>query len=453
MEEQLEAHLQPRAWEPVEAQPMDSTFFMVVALTAIALQSFLLFLFFFEPSLRYKVWNLPHSGSPEFLNTLEALVDARAYGCSDVHILANGETFYAREIDAIRSAQKSVNLEAYIFQEGEVTRRFVAALTERAKAGVRVNMVIDAVGSVGTSARYFDALREAGGRVERYHTFGWDTVARFNNRTHRVLIVIDGCVGFVGGAGFADQWFCNTPESPRWRDTMVRVEGDVVQSLQAAFTENWLESSGEILSGQEYFPLPNGGRRQPLSADPSSVEMVVTSSPSMGRSTRARILFQTLLASANESICLATPYFLPDRSARAEMLRAMRERAVRLRVLTPGKRSDQLLTRRSSRRLYGELLEGGARIYEYQPAMMHAKTLIIDNLWSIVGSTNFDHRSFGLNDELNFVCRDKALASRLAADFEKDLAQRRRMEYSEWKRRSIVEKAHEYLGWVLERQQ
>jgi len=432
---------------------MDSTFFTVVAVTAIVLQSFLLFLFFFEPSLRYKVWNLPSPRSLEFQNMLGALLDARSYQSGHVDVLTNGNAFYASELSAIQAARKSINLEAYIFQEGEVTRRFVEALAERARAGVKVNLVIDAVGSVGTSTSYFDALVEAGGRVARYHPFGWETLARFNNRTHRVLLVIDGRVGFLGGAGFADQWFHDTPKNPRWRDTIVRVQGGAVASLQAAFNENWLESSGEILSGEEYFPLPHERGDAGGLPGASTLEMVVSSSPSMGRSTRARILFQTLLASAEESICLTTPYFLPDRSARAEMLRAMRERGVRLRILTPGKRSDQLLTRRSSRRLYGELLEGGAKIYEYQPAMMHTKALIVDNVWSIVGSTNFDHRSFGLNDELNLVCCDERLAGRLTEDFDTDLKHSRLIEYSEWKRRSIVEKAHECLGWVLERQQ
>jgi len=431
---------------------MDSTFFTVVAVTAILLQSFLLFLFFFEPSLPYKVWNPPPPASPEFLNLLEALLDVRSYRSSKVEVLTNGTSFYPTELSAIAAAQKSINLEAYIFQEGELTRRFIAALAARARVGVKVNLVIDAVGSAGTSNRYFEELVQAGGRVARYHSFGWETLARFNNRTHRVILVIDGCVGFLGGAGFADQWFSDTPNRPRWRDTIVRVQGNVVASLQATFTENWLESSGEILSGEEYFPFHHERDMGLLEGD-SPVEMVVSSSPSMGRSTRARVLFQTLLASAQESICLTTPYFLPDRSARAEMLRAMRERGVRLRILAPGKRSDQLLTRRSSRRLYGALLVGGAEIYEYQPAMMHTKSLIIDNLWSVVGSTNFDHRSFGLNDELNLVCCDEKLARRLAGDFENDLKHSRLIEYSEWKRRSVVEKAHEYLGWVLERQQ
>jgi cardiolipin synthase A/B len=431
---------------------MDSTFFTVVAVIAISLQSYLLLLFFFEPSLRYKVWNPPTPSSREFLNMLQALLGVCTYPSTRVDVLTNGDTFYASELDAIQAARKSITLEAYIFQEGELTRRFIAALAARARAGVKVNLVIDAVGSAGTSRSYFQELVDAGGRVAKYHPFGWATVARFNNRTHRVLLVIDGSVGFVGGAGFADQWFKDTPSNPRWRDTIVRVEGKAVASLQATFVENWLESSGEILSGEEYFPFPDELDSE-ASKSKSSVEMFVSSSPSLGRSTRARILFQTLLASAQESICLTTPYFLPDLSARAEMLRAMRERGVRIRIMTPGKHSDQLLTRRSSRRLYGALLEGGAQIYEYQPAMMHAKVLIVDNLWSVVGSTNFDHRSFGLNDELNLVCCNERLAQRLTADFEKDLKHSRLIEYAEWKRRSVFEKVHEYLGWVLERQQ
>lgn len=431
---------------------MDSTFFTVVALTAMVLQSYLLFLFFFEPGLPYNLWKPPSPASPEFFNMLEALLGVRSYRSSRVEVLTNGNAFYSSELSAIQAAQKSINLEAYIFQEGELTRRLVAALADRARLGVKVNLVIDAVGSAGTSHSFFQELVDAGGRIRRYHPFGWKTLARFNHRTHRVLLVIDGCIGFLGGAGFADQWFHDTPKRPRWRDTIVRMEGEAVASLQATFTENWLESSGEILSGEEYFPFPRKGDIAAAKGD-SPLQMVVSSSPSVGRSTRARILFQTLLASAQESICLTTPYFLPDRSARAEMLRAMRERGVRLRILTPGKRSDQLLTRRSSRRLYGALLEGGAQIHEYQPAMMHTKALIIDNLWSVVGSTNFDHRSFGLNDELNLVCRDEQLAERLAQDFENDLKHSRLIEYSEWKRRSLFEKAHECLGWVLERQQ
>ena len=233
---------------------MDSTFFTVVAVMAILVQSFLLFLFFFEPSLPYKLWKPPSPASREFVSMLEALLGVRSYRSEGVEVLTNGNTFYAGELDAIQGAQKSINLEAYIFQEGELTRRFVAALADRARLGVKVNLVIDAVGSAGTSSSFFQELVDAGGRVKRYHSFGWETLARFNNRTHRVLLVIDGRIGFLGGAGFADQWFNDTSGSPRWRDTMVRLEGKAVAGLQATFAENWLESSGEILWGEEYFP-------------------------------------------------------------------------------------------------------------------------------------------------------------------------------------------------------
>ena len=201
---------------------MDSTFFTVVAVIAISVQSYLLLLFFFEPSLRYKVWNPPTPSSREFLNMLQALLGVCTYPSSRVHVLANGNTFYASELDAIHAAQKSITLEAYIFQEGDLTRRFVAALAARARLGVKVNVVIDAVGSAGTSRSYFQELVDAGGRVARYHPFGWATVARFNNRTHRVLLVIDGCVGFVGGAGFADQWFNPMVQRHTWQPALAR---------------------------------------------------------------------------------------------------------------------------------------------------------------------------------------------------------------------------------------
>jgi cardiolipin synthase A/B len=180
---------------------------------------------------------------------------------------------------------------------------------------------------------------------------------------------------------------------------------------------------------------------------------VINSSPSVGGSTRARMLFQALLAAAQKSICITTPYFLPDKSARDEMVRAIKDRGVEVKIVTPGKHSDHLLTRTSSRRLYGDLLRAGAQIYEYEPTMIHAKVMIVDGLWSVVGSTNFDNRSFGLNDEVNLAAFDGGLALRLEEDFARDLAHSRRITYEHWKRRSVFERAHEWLGWILERQQ
>jgi cardiolipin synthase A/B len=426
---------------------MDSTPFLVIAIIGILLLAFTLFLALFEPGLAYKI-SAPETeanDSEDYLCVLEAITDSKIHRHGRVEVLTNGEVFYEAELEAIRSARESVNIEAYIFQKGELTRRFVEALTERAQSGVEVRVVLDAIGSFATWESYFKELRAAGGQVCWYHPLRLFTLARFNNRTHREIIVVDGRIGFVGGAGFADHWYKRQGKNPRWRDTMFRVEGDAVTSIQAGFVENWLEASGEILAGRKFFP-PNEVKERMES-------IVVDSSPSTGGSTRARILYQTMLASARKTIHITTPYFLPDRSARQEMLRAIRERGVEIKIIVPGKHSDHLLTRRSSRRLFGELLKAGAKIYEYEEAMIHAKTMMIDDIWSVVGSTNFDNRSFGLNDEVNLAARDRKLTARLMEDFATDLTGSHEVSYEQWRRRSIFERMHEWLGWVLERQQ
>src|ERR1044071_5166381 len=419
---------------------MDSTAFLVIAIIGIALLGFMLFLALFEPGLAYKI-SAPETEpleSEDFLCVLEAITDSKIHRHGRVEVLTNGEVFYEAELEAIRNAKESVNIEAYIFQKGELTKRCVEALTERARAGVKVRMVLDAIGCFATWDSYFTELRAAGGRVCWYHPLRLFTLARFNNRTHREIIVVDGRVGFIGGAGFADHLYKNLGKNPRWRDTMFRIEGEMVTSIQAGFIENWLEASGEILTGRNYFP--------PNEAKDRMEAIVVDSSPSTGGSTRARLLYQTMLGSARKTIHITTPYFLPDRSARAEMLRAIRERNVEIKIIVPGKHSDHLLTRRSSRRLFGDLLKAGAKIYEYEKAMIHAKTMMIDDLWSVVGSTNFDNRSFGLNDEINLAARDTELTARLMEDFATDLAASHEVSYEEWRHRSIFERMHEWLG-------
>jgi cardiolipin synthase len=418
----------------------------IVSIIAILVVTSWLLLALFSPGPEYKLVHAPSGaiGSPEFIHELRSLADAGISRATRVDVLANGENFYEAEVAAIRAAERTINLEAYIFHKGEATRRVVEALTERARAGVKVNLVLDAMGSFSTPKHYFKELRSAGGHVEWYHPVRWNTWVRSNNRTHRELLVVDGQTAFLGGAGFADHWLHDKGNDPRWRDTMFRVQGEAVAALQGTFVENWLESSGQILAGDEYFPtLPSTG----------AVALVVNSSPSTGGSTRARILFQALVAAAQKTILITTPYFLPDRSMRDELLRAIRERGVKVEILVPGKRSDHGMTRSSSRRLYGDLLAAGADIYEYQPAMIHAKILIVDGMWSVVGSTNLDNRSFGLNDEVNLAMLDTGLAERLIKDFERDLAQSQRVPYEEWKQRPVWERAQEWAGFVLQRQQ
>jgi len=423
------------------------TWFDVIAVGSVAVVAFMLVLALFTPGIAYKVSGAGSLDldSEGFLRMVEAITDAQVRRPSAVEVLTNGEVYFEAELEAIARAERSVNLEAYIFQRGEVAGRFVRALAERARAGVEVRLVLDAVGSFASWQSYFKELTDAGGRVGWYHPLRWHTWPRFNNRTHRELIIIDGRVGFVGGSGVADHWLLPQKGGRRWRDTMFRVEGDLVLGLQATFVENWLEASGEVLAGEDHFPHLDD-------VEGGTSGFVVNSSPTSGGSTRVRILYKTLLAAARESVLITTPYFLPDRSARREMVRAL-GRGVRIEIVTPGVHSDHLLTRTSSRRLYGDLLRAGARVYEYRPGMIHAKTMVVDGAWAVVGTTNFDNRSFGLNDEVNIAAFDHKLSARVAEDFERDRAESREMTYEEWRGRPLWERAYEQLGRLLERQQ
>lgn len=401
----------------------------------------------FGPTPRYTLTDpkeLPANDSDRFLEIVEALTDAQLNRTGDLEVLTNGPSFYPAEIDAIQSARQSVNLEAYIFQRGEIARQYLEALTERAAAGVRVNLVLDAFGSAGTGRSFFKPLLDAGGKVNWYNSPRWYRLMHLDNRTHRELLIVDGTVGFIGGAGIADQWYKGRHGQPRWRDSVVRIKGEAVYNLQSTFAENWLDSSGELLTGDAYFPGIRNEHRL--------TSLVVNSMPTVGGSTRARILFQLLLASARRRISITTPYFLPDKGLMKELCSAA-ERGLQLRILVPGRKSDHMVTRSTSRAGYGELLKSGAEVFEYQPAMIHAKVLCVDDLWVVVGSTNFDDRSFGLNDEVNLAVRDAAVASRFENDMALDLDQSRRVSLEEWKHRPVTERATELMGIVFERQQ
>lgn len=418
------------------------TFLVVLAL-------FLLVLF--EPGLPYD-FKPPKASlrSHQFLGYLGAILNVPIFRRSHNQVHADGEAFYEAELAAIRQARQSIHIEAFIFLRSQVADRFLAALIERANAGVVVRLIVDAIGSAMTADRYFDKLREAGGRVTWYQPIRWRTMKRLNNRTHRELIIVDGEIGFIGGAGIAAWWVERGIRGLPWRDTVLQIRGDLVGGLQATFAENWLEASGEILSGEEYFP---NCRAEP-GGNPVGTQagLVISSTPSAAGSTRARMLFQILLASARESIQIASPYFLPDRSIRRELTRAV-GRGVQVTVITPGAFNNHPIARRASRRRYGELIRGGARIFEYQPRMIHAKILIVDGIWAVLGSTNFDNRSFGLNDEVNIAICDEALAAQLQQDFEKDLNESIEISLDAWQRRPLTEKLIAFIGIVLERQQ
>jgi len=425
---------------------------IVIAIVSMAIVALLLVLVLFEPGLEYKATapDVPLD-SDAFLCVLGALADSQVHDYERVEVLTDGGAFYEAELAAIRAAATTVHMERYIFAKGEVAGRYLEALAERARAGVTVRLVLDYVGSFATWDAYLEPLRRAGGRVCWYQPISLANAKRFNNRTHRDVLVVDGRIGFVGGAGVADWWFKDAPKKPQWRDTMFRLEGDIVLGLQTTFAENWLEASGEILPGDaDHFPACRGESWAHDQLGESG--LVVISSPGAGRATRARILFQLLLASARESIDITTPYFLPDRGAIREMVRAVRDRGVRVRILVPGEHADHLMTRRAGRRRYGPLLEAGAEIHEYGPSMIHAKIMVVDGLWCVFGTANFDNRSFGLNDEINVAVNERALAQRLGEDHARDLARSRLVTLEEWRRRPLTERAVEWASRIVERQ-
>ena len=398
----------------------------------------------FTPHIPYHIEADIDARSDHFIHVLESTCQTRLEPGNNVEIFTNGDRFYPAMLDAIRAATETINMECYIFKKSDIGDRFVEALSERARAGVRVTIVMDAIGSFGAFRKLRKPLRAAGARVKAYQRFMWYRLSRLNNRTHRELLVVDGTVAFVGGAGIADWWAKPMHGKPMWRDMMARVEGPVVSDIAGIVAENWLECCGEILTGSEtYKPHRTVGH---VSA------FAIKSSPA-DRATTSRALFQTLIEGANQRIVIATPYFLPDRAFRNAIRRTV-DRGVQLTVIVPGAATDQKWVRLASRRLYGQLLGGGGvRIYEYEPGMTHLKALIIDDLWAVIGTTNLDNRSFEHNDEVNIAFRDPEVAARIMRDLTADMARSREIERAAWRRRPSWEKLIGTVAWILERQQ
>jgi cardiolipin synthase len=397
----------------------------------------------FTPHIPYHIEADIDARSDHFIHVLESTCQTHLEAGNKVEIFTNGDRFYPAMLDAIRAAKETINMECYIFKKGEIGDRFVEALCERARAGVRVTIVMDAIGSFGAFRKLRKPLRAAGARVKAYQRFKWYRLSRLNNRTHRELMVVDGTTAFVGGAGIADWWAKPMHGKPMWRDMMARIEGPVVSDIAGIVAENWLECCGEILTGPEtYKPHRKVG---------DVAAFAIKSSPA-DRATTSRALFQTLIEGANERIVIATPYFLPDKAFRNAIRRTV-DRGVQMTVIVPGSATDQKWVRLASRRLYGQLLAGGVRIYEYEPGMTHLKALIIDDLWAVIGTTNLDNRSFEHNDEVNIAFRDPEVAARIMRDLTVDMARSRAIERSTWHRRPSWEKLIGTVAWILERQQ
>jgi cardiolipin synthase len=374
-----------------------------------------------------------------FTQTMHALTGAPLAEGNKVEILKNGVRIFPAMLAAIRSAKKTINLEFYIYWDGSIGREFAQALAERSRAGVKVNVVLDAVGSAAMSRELIEFMQKNGIAVEWFHPLRWYTLSRLNHRTHRKLLIVDGEVGFTGGVGIADEWLGDADRRDHWRETMVRVEGPVVTQMQFAFMDNWIKSRGELLTGLDYFPRiePRGDQ---------SVQ-VMKSSPSEG-SSAVKLLYVVSIVSAKKSIYISSAYFVPDRDTTRALEAAVR-RGVDVRVIVPGAYTDVPVVRHASRFYYGGMLRRGVRIFEYQPTMMHAKTMVVDGVWSTIGSSNFDDRSFRLNDEVNVNIYDENIASQMEQIFFEDLARSEEISRKRWLKRPWFDRVKERVaGWL-----
>ena len=415
---------------------------LTVLLTALATGALVLLALNFtagEKKVQQQLPRLYSTASPDFERALGSLLGPGIVGGNAVTELLNGDQIFPPMLAAIQGAKKSITFETYIYWSGDIGKQFADALSERARAGVRVHVLLDWVGSAKMDESYLTEMKEAGVQIEKFHKPHWYNLARLNNRTHRKLLVVDGQVAFTGGVGIAPQWMGNAQDPDHWRDSHYLVRGPVVAQMQATFLDNWLKVTGKVLHGELYFP--------PIAPAGAQKAQMFSSSPSSG-SESMQLMYHLAITAAERSIDLSVAYFVPDELTQKHLMDAL-ARGVRVRFITPGEHTDTDTVKAASRATWGPLLQAGALIYEYQPTMYHCKVMIVDQLLVSVGSTNFDNRSFRLNDEANLNVYDAAFAKRQTEVFEDDLKRSRRVTYEEWLNRPLREKAHEKLtGWL-----
>ena len=379
---------------------------------------------------------------PQFQRALGVLLGPPITEGNRFEALHNGDRIFPPMLAAIRSATQSVTFETYIYWSGDIGKAFADALAERARAGVKVHVLLDWLGSAKVDEAFLREMEDAGVEIRKFHKPDWYDIARMNNRTHRKLLVVDGRIGFTGGVGIAPNWTGSAQDAEHWRDSHFKVEGPVVAQMQAVFMDNWIKVSGDVLHGRRYFPPiePVGeGRAQMFSSSPS------------GGSESMHLMYLLSIAAATRTIDLSSAYFVPDDLTVDALVAAMR-RGVRVRIITPGPIIDSQTVRGASRASWGPLLEAGAQMSEYQPTMFHCKVFTVDGLLVSVGSTNFDNRSFRLNDEANLNIYDEDFAAAQTAQFEADLKQSRQLTLAAWRDRPLTEKAMEHVAAWLSKQ-
>ena len=395
-----------------------------------------------QQRIEHRIERLYDTGSPDYFRSLGVLLGPPVLAGNRVEALQNGREIFPSMLAAIRGAKRTINFESYIYWSGEIGQAFADALAERAKAGVQVHVLLDWLGSQKIKEEMLDEMRDAGVQIYLFHPLSWYDVARVNNRTHRKLLIVDGRVGFTGGVGIADKWQGHAQDAEHWRDSHYRAEGPVVAQMQATFIDNWTKVSGQVLHGPDYLPVI-----EPV----ADAQAQMFSSSPQGGAESMQLMYLLVIAAATKTIDLASAYFIPDELTSDALVAAMK-RGVRLRLIVPGPIIDTDFVRRAGRSTWGPLLAAGAQVYEYQPTMYHCKVMIVDGLLVSVGSTNFDPRSFRLNDEANLNVYDRAFAAAQERVFEQDVARSKRVTLADWEGRPWHEKLMEHAAALLHTQ-
>ncbi|MEX2048936.1 MAG: cardiolipin synthase [Gemmatimonadota bacterium] len=373
---------------------------------------------------------------------LAAHLDVPLLDGNRVELLVNGVQVFPAMLAAIEDADQSINLLSYIYWEGGIAGQVADGLSAAARRGVKVRVVLDAVGANSMDPDLVEQMRGAGAEVAWFNPVRWFSLRRFNHRTHRKVMVVDGRIGFTGGIGIASEWTGDAEDSEHWRDDHFRFEGPVVRYLQGAFVENWRQATGEVLSGTHVFPdiEPAGEAR-----------MAVINSGPAGATSEIGLTYWLMFRGARERIYVATPYFVPDPDLEIGLHDAAR-RGLDVRLLVPNHHQDSRLVRYASQTWYADLLEAGVRIYEYQPTMMHVKAVSVDREWAIVGSANFDNRSFMINFEVSVAVFDAGFVAELDDSFERDLRKAREITLEEVDAWPLLARARNRLARALREQ-
>ena len=406
---------------------------MIILITIFLTAITVLFLFNFataEKKIQRKLEKHYSIEDAQFTRSVSVLLGPAFLEGNNIKVLTNGNKIFPAMLKAISVAKRTITFETFIYWADSIGAEFADALVERAHAGVKVHVLLDWLGSVKMEQKQLDKMIKAGIQIQRYHKPHWSHLTRLNNRTHRKLLIIDGKLGFTGGVGIADQWRGNAQNPNEWRDTHFQVTGPVVGQMQAVFMDNWIKAQGGVLHDHTYFPALRKTGNMPA--------QMFSSSPSGGSDSMV-LMYLMAITAAQDSIFISSAYFVPDELSTKALIAAA-QRGVKIRIITPGKHIDTDLVRRASRSGWGEMLEANIEIAEYAPTMYHYKLLIVDSLLVSVGSTNFDNRSFRLNDEANLNIMDNDFAKQQIKIFESDWSKSHLITYKQWSNRPLHEK-------------